>query len=347
LFDGDLHRSIKSRYSTKAGWHEIVAYEQDIQHDYDFNAKMKVNPFVQRTYSFEEASQMVINLAEGYGKWQNADCRDMKEHLMKLDARGTGRIPLDVFYRSDAGSAYEFTESREYLRDAGALDESLKGNPSVLVANYLAGPSNCIASNSYYSVCCLSECEHLMNEIEGHARGPMATSRQLLSLLSNMSSTTVDAPRVFSPAMMTRLEQISDQNEGTIPIHGRLFGQWLHYAFPFECPLPVAGQTALTPSAWLNGAAIGTLAEREEHIQTADQLELSGEQSSSDWTEEEILPFVDQPSRKSTGFSGFMRFIMMVSAILFVFKAAYESLQKAVCAHQGTEWKDKKCALPI
>jgi len=348
LFDGDLHRSIKARYSTKAGWHDIVAYEQDIQHDYDYNAKMKVNPFLQRTYSFEEASQMVINLAEGYGKWQDEDCRDMKEHLMKMDTKGAGRIPLDVFYRTDAQSSYEFTESREYLRDVGALDESLVGNPSVLIANYLAGPSNCIASNSYYSVCCLSECEHLMNDIEGHVKGPAATSKQLLSMLGNMSSTTVDAPRTFSPSMKSRLDQIADQNEGTVPIHGRLFGQWLHYAFPHECPLPVAGVNALTPSAWLNGAAIGTASEREIHIKTSDELELSGHQSATEWTDEEILPFVDQPVRKGGGFVGFMRFIMMASAILFVFKAAYESLQKALCAHQGKNWKDeKKCALPI
>lgn len=348
LFDGDLHRSIKARYSTKAGWHDIVAYEQDVQHDYDYNAKMKVNPFLQRSYSFEEASQMVINLAEGYGKWQNEDCRDMKEHLMTMDTKGAGRIPLDVFYRSDAQSSYEFTESREYLRDVGALDESLVGNPAVLIANYLAGPSNCIASNSYYSVCCLSECEHLMNDIEGHVKGPAASSKQLLSMLGNMSSTTVDAPRTFSPSMKSRLDQIADQNEGTIPIHGRLFGQWLHYAFPHECPLPVAGVNALTPSAWLNGAAIGTASEREIHIQTSDELELSGHQSATEWTDEEILPFVDQPVRKGGGFLGFMRFIMMASAILFVFKAAYESLQKALCAHQGKNWKDeKKCALPI
>jgi len=348
LFDGDLHRSIKARYSTKAGWQEIVSYEQDVQHDYDFNAKMKVNPFVERKYSFEEASQMVINLAEGYGKWQNADCRDMKEHLMRLDTRGNGRIPLDTFYRSDAGSAYEFTESREYLRDVGALDESLTSNPSVLIANYLAGPSNCIASNSYYSVCCLSECEHLMNDIEGQVRGPAATTSQLLSMLSNMSSTTVDAPRTFSPYMISRLGQISDQNAGTIPIHGRLFGQWLHYAFPHECPLPVTGQTALTPSAWLNGAAIGSVEEREQHIQTAEHMEVAGEQTmDADWTEEEILPFVERPAKRTYGLLGFVRFVMMVSAILFVLKMAYESLQTAVSAHQGTDWKDKKGALPI
>ena len=56
------------------------------------------------------------SVLEGYGKWQNADCRDMKDHLMKLDSKGTGRIPLDIFSRSDAGSAYEFTEC------FGALD---------------------------------------------------------------------------------------------------------------------------------------------------------------------------------------------------------------------------------
>lgn len=254
---------------------------------------------------------------------------------------------MDVFYRSEAGSAFEFTESQEYLRDVGALDESLKGNPSVLIANYLAGPSNCIASNAYYSVCCLSECEHLMNEIEAHTKGPTATNQQLISLLSNMSSTTVDAPRKFSADMIKRLSQIADQNDGTIPIHGRLFGQWLHYAFPHECPLPIAAQNALTPSAWLNGAAIGTMEEREQHIQNAEMLDLVGEHGESEWTEEEILPFAEQPSRRQGRFFGFVRFIMMVSAILFVFRAAYESLQKAMSAHQGTEFKDKKCALPI
>lgn len=289
---------------------------------------------------------MVINMAEGYGKWQNADCRDMKDHLMKMDLKGSGRIPLDVFYRSDAGSAYEFTESREYLRDVGALDESLKNNPGVLIANYLAGPSNCIASNSYYSVCCLNECEELMNEIEGHVRGPVATATQLVGMLSNMSSSTVDAPRTFPADMTTKLELVAQANDGTVPIHGRLFAQWLHYAFPHECPLPTTSG-ALTPSAWLNGAAIGSASEREQHIKQADEEQISGEHAEISWTEEEILPF-EEPRRKERGvFASFFRFSMMVSAILFVLKAAYSNLQTAVSAHQGTEWKDKKCALPI
>merc|ERR550537_1807321 len=183
-----------------------------------------------------------------------------------------------------------------------------------------------------------------MNEIEGHVRGPTAAAPQLMGLLSNMSSTTIDAPRKFSSDMMTKLDLIAQSNGGVVPIHGRLFAQWLHYAFPHECPLPTAAG-ALTPSAWLNGAAIGSAEEREQHIKQADAAQVSGEHVEVSWSEEEILPF-EEPRRKERGaFASFFRFAMMVSAILFVFKAAYSNLQTAVSAHQGTEWKDKKCAL--
>jgi hypothetical protein len=347
LADGAYHRALKSRYSTKAGWHEIVDYELDIQQNYEFNVQHKVNPFKSRTYSFTEASNMVINLAENYGKWQNADCVDMKEHLMSMDTKGTGRIPLDTFYKSDQGSAYEFTESIEYLRAAGALDESLQGNPGVLVANYLAGPSNCIASNPFYSVCCLNECEKLMNEIEEHVKGPSASAHHLLGLLQNMSSSTVEAPRQFSDEMTGRLNQIAEQNAGTIPVHGRLFAQWLHYAFPYECPMPASSQHALTPSAWLNGAAIGTPEEREQHIQMVDELELAGEHAVADWTDEEILPLFEPVRRSRSSLAHFLRVAMQLAAILFVLKSALTALQAAVRAHQGKDVNDKKCALPI
>jgi hypothetical protein len=347
LNDGDYHRALKARYSTKPGWHEIVDYELDIQQNYEFNEHHKVNPFTERSYSFAEASNMVVNLAENYGKWQNADCADMKQHLMSLDTKGTGRIPLDTFYKTDQGSAYEFTESIEYLRSAGALDESLVNNPGVLVANYLAGPSNCIASNSYYSVCCLNECEILMNEIEEHVKGPSASSHHLLGLLQNMSSSTIDAPRQLSSEMTGRLEQIAEQNAGTIPVHGRLFAQWLHYAFPYECPMPVSAEHALTPSAWLNGAAIGTAEEREQHIQMVDELELTGEHAVAGWTDEEILP-LSEPVRKSrSSLAHAIRAAMQLAAILFVLKSAWTALQAAVQAHQGKDINDKKCALPI
>jgi len=362
LYDGELHRSIKARYSTEAGWFEIVAYEQDVQHDYDYNRRFTANPFVERKYSFEQASAMVVNLAEGYGKWQNADCRDMKEYLMKLDQKGTGRIPLDVFYRApffyktDAGSAYEFTESREYLRDVGALDESLRSNPGVVIANYLVGPSNCIATNNYYSVCCMNECEAIMNEIEGHIKGAEATPQQLLALIANMPSSTVEAPRNFTDDLMSRLELIAASNEGTIPLHGRLFAQWLHYAFPYECPMPTNTVSGTAASAWLNGAAIGSAEEREEHIKAADDLDVAGEPSTGQWSDEEILPFAETQQRSR--FSSLMKLVLMAAGLVFVLKEGYSSFSVAMSSRMGKDLKyikkdirkdmlDMKCALPI
>ena len=31
---------------------------------------------------------------------------------------------------------------------------------------------------------------------------------------------------------------MADLQDGLVPIHGRLFAQWLHYVFPRECPFP-------------------------------------------------------------------------------------------------------------
>merc|ERR1719343_490543 len=49
-----------------------------------------------------------------------------------------------------------------------------------------------------------------------------------------------------------QLEKIAATHDGLVPLHGRLFAQWLHYAFPHDCPFPhKAGATAkLTPGEY-------------------------------------------------------------------------------------------------
>merc|ERR1719261_920436 len=43
-----------------------------------------------------------------------------------------------------------------------------------------------------------------------------------------------------------QLSRIADKHRGKIPLHGRLFSQWMHYVFPQECPFPnQAGTVAL------------------------------------------------------------------------------------------------------
>ena len=73
---------------------------------------------------------------------------------------GAGRVRVADFYKKALNEGqWQFSESIDYLRQLGALDESDAANPRVIIPNYISGPSNCVASSSYYSVCCLDECE--------------------------------------------------------------------------------------------------------------------------------------------------------------------------------------------
>jgi hypothetical protein len=53
--------------------------------------------------------------------------------------------------------------------------------------------------------------------------------------------------------LLNRLSEIAVAHSGKVPLHGRLFAQWMHHAYPQECPYPhLAGTTnPLTPDEWL------------------------------------------------------------------------------------------------
>merc|ERR1719408_496935 len=116
----------------------------------------------------------------------------MKEALVSMDPTGSGRVPLGNFYGGISGSTWHFSESVDMLRRLGALDETASGGPQVLIANYMAQPANCIATSAYYSVCCLNECEAVVNEIEQAVQAPTASAERLLSIVGNISTATGD-----------------------------------------------------------------------------------------------------------------------------------------------------------
>merc|ERR1712160_134518 len=66
------------------------------------------------------------------------------------------------------------------------------------------------------------------------------------------SSSTVHAPRNLSQTLLRRLEEIAQGSGGKLLLHSRLFAQWMHQAFPRECPYPnLAGTvTSLSPNEW-------------------------------------------------------------------------------------------------
>merc|ERR1719245_2897961 len=88
-----------------------------------------------------------------------------------------------------------------------------------------------------------------------------------------MPSDTVAAPRNLSSALLGRLAQVAESNDGVVPIHGRLFAQWMHHAFPRECPYPhEAGTTSpQTPDEWMRGTGHqSTKASKEEMLKQVE-----------------------------------------------------------------------------
>lgn len=158
---------------------------------------------------------------------------------------GAGRVRLADFYDAALNKGkYQLVESPEYLRQLGALDESNPDNLRVLIANYVNGPSNCLASSSYYSVCCVNECDELLGHLETKIAAPDASPETILALVAALPSSTVQGDRSLPSWLTHRLHEVAQHHDGAVPLHGRLFGQWMHYAFPRECAFPhVLGAT--------------------------------------------------------------------------------------------------------
>jgi len=194
----------------------------------------------------------VQELNERLGAFQDIECRSLKAGLADMEFGNTGRVLLSDFYDAGFKGHFLFVEHIDYLRNLGALDESDPKHPSVIIANYLASSANCLVSTSFHSVCCFDECEGLMGRLERSISAPTASPERIAELVSGMPSDSVDAPRNLSALLMSRLWEIADHHDGSVPLHGRLFAQWMHHAYPLECPYPHAGGMAqpLTPAEW-------------------------------------------------------------------------------------------------
>jgi len=339
------HQLLKKKLARRNtdNWLAIVEFERDAALNFDYRQRQQVNPFAPSHFTFRNAADIVEDMAQAYGKWQTAECRHMTDQLVALDPDGTGRILLKTFYSQPDTADYQFSESESYLREIGALDETVGGSPRVRIANYMMGPSNCIASNSYYSVCCLSDCEALMNDIEGRIQAPTAPVQSLLSIVGNLSSVYVDGPRELPQDLRQRLEAVAERHGGGVPLHGRLFAQWLHHAFPQECPYPHVHETAtvLTPSHWSGNRTVSLAKdERERQVHEAASVKEApfAEPAALEWSDEEVLPAHEPLHRPAWRLGSAARGAVQLVALLAVAKAAYAGLGAAV----GSEDAAKK-----
>ena len=54
-----------------------------------------------------------------------------------MEQAGTGRVPIESFYKSALDGNWQFSESIECLQDVGALDDVDSSRMSVIIPNYM------------------------------------------------------------------------------------------------------------------------------------------------------------------------------------------------------------------
>jgi len=274
---------------------------------------------------FSLVARTAERIGEQFGAFQDHECKHIKASLVAMEEAGTGRVRLSDFWRpalNDPNGSWQFGESLSYLRQLGVLDESDAKNLRVIIPNYVSSPSNCIASSSFYSVCCMDECEGLLGHLETKIAAPEAAPEQIAMLVTDLSSSSVAAPRKLSQVLRQRLDEIAEVHGGSVQLHGRLFAQWMHHAFPRECPYPhLSGTTnPQTPDEWLQSTGEETMATEEEMQGVIEQDQSNRTQAlhidSLPWSSSEELLFERRAGSERSGVISTIRNILLVSAML-------------------------------
>merc|ERR1719343_855256 len=294
--------------------------------------------------SFSDVEGIIAEIGDRFAEWQDSQCHVMKSLLLEMEDRGTGRVKLSDFYGAALNKGrYQFTETINYLRQIGTLDESDPSHPRVIIPNYVSGLSNCIARTKYYSVCCLDDCEPLFGKLEKELGMPEAVPAEVIAIVEKMPSDTVDANRKLSPLLRSRLNQIALHHDGVIPLHGRLFAQWMHLAYPRECNYPHLSGTTYrkTMEEWeaetgeRSGSTMEELhdwtarLEENERLKQSSGAAASSPSSEGDvlegecgmWTMEEEL-FVERPSSQGRKIASKSSLRAVFAMLAFVFALA-------------------------
>jgi len=277
---------------------------------------------------FASVASLAADVGSTFRTVNDKDCKSLKKTLTRMQAKKAGRVKLSDFYRRGLESSHwDFNEKVDYLRALGALDDSNASMPMVIVPNYVSARPNCLEATNLYAVCCRNECEDIMGELELKFASPMASPQHVADLVSGISSDTITAPRQLSAEMVDRLNSMSN-HQGQVNLHSRLFAQWMHHAFPNECPFPhAAGTTSpLTPDEWI-GADVSASREERQKIVDEDSCSAAAPESGEalPWTHSEEL--LARPSgRKATARGSLLR--MLCGAALSASLAFFSSSSK-------------------
>lgn len=339
----EMHANILEMYPT---WPETQQFLREVH--------QSVAP--KRDYFYYNDMETVIaEIGERYGRFQDIECRQLKDWLVEVEDSsigGAGRVRIADFYgRALHDGKWQFSENIDYLKQLGALDDSDPSNPRVIIPNYISGPSNCVASSAYYSVCCLDECESILGQLEQTVAAPEAAPGTILRIVSMIPSATMPSNRSLSPWLQQRLEEVAKHHGGLVPMHGRLFAQWLHYAYPRECQFPHVSGT-INPQrpedilATTNSTEDQISASEEEMKRLVAQAppkkhrvpgsEVDATEESAMWSmDEELVVWRPIEGRSMFGsLLGFTRHIAFAGAVLSLSLALVRSIEPSIRSMQ-------------
>jgi hypothetical protein len=144
-----------------------------------------------------------------------------------------------------------------------------------------------------------------MQVIEKHVGGAMAEPETILRLVEREDMFNAEHPNYG--LLRNRLDGMASKHNGKVHIHGRLFAQWLHHAFPRVCPYPhEAGTTnPMTPDDWMAETGhenIKASDDEVEHHMNKQSTDSTAFPDELPWSDEEELFVIrtPQPPKAST-----------------------------------------------
>jgi hypothetical protein len=298
-------------------------------------------------YSFAQMETATEQVSMQLGGFVGEECKRMKDALIEVDEQDTGRVMLSKFYKKGIDAGFHFVEKADYLRRLGALDDSQPGEARLILPNFMLSPNNCLVDNGFYSVCCLNECESVMGELEKKIGAPQATPERIASVISSIGTSTVSAPRTLPEKMLARLDMVAERTGGEVPLYGRLFSQWLHFAFPRECPYPhtTGSTTPMAPSDYLTETAErSSMSWKELQQYVKESGTTSAEEESSEavtaengeeallqqWLDEEEIFFLPVEAAPSA-LGKLLRCSLYLAVISFVLIALIDTAKRFGC----------------
>eukprot|EP00931_Biecheleriopsis_adriatica_P057109 TRINITY_DN33872_c0_g1_i1.p1 TRINITY_DN33872_c0_g1~~TRINITY_DN33872_c0_g1_i1.p1 ORF type:complete len:555 (+),score=97.69 TRINITY_DN33872_c0_g1_i1:79-1743(+) len=304
---------------------------------------IKVNEHVPNdiSFDFEKILLVLEAVCDDVFELENTECSRMREDLVSMEDR-PGTVLLADFYRpaltqcSIPPCSVPYTESESYLDKAGALDvRGLEAGKEkrVLIANYLLADSNCLSTTSSYAVCCIDLCEELMDDLEKKIAAPTASPEELLSAInvSAMHDKMKSGHQVV-PHLTELLDQIAEYSHGQVPLHGRLFAQWLHHAYPRICPYPFEADKKIV-KRYHEPVHEASLQDLKKHVEQQRVFEEDAASRSSQhdvehpmWTHKEEL--VDPKAHKAKQHPKLSSSWITALMILFTLVGAAVTLEK-------------------